>query len=494
MAKDISEMDVVNKDEQRQTRAGEARVDGRWGAAINDDERCEVNNNISSTIQNIEDFLELCKPSNAVVSSGAVPDLQVPSILIIGGDDDDNQHPLKFPLVDDESIQRIKTGGSYAKIGINGKRGFDSKKRLTHEVLPVCDGGNLKLEGLTEQVAFQDLLHRIQSDLKIPGKVGAVLYKLLYYESGCFFQKHRDHERLEHQVGTLILQLPSVFEGGDLRVWAPYSTHKNDDPIDTAILPTSSSSLKYAAFYTDCSHEVTNLIDGNRCVLVFSLLSIPVPDNAPKEASPLSLSIASSGSLLGTYLKHFQQDHSKHNIDKLVIPLSHSYTRRSLTSKDLQVSLKGSDVDLVKIVSAAIKEAGFEAFICLFNLDGPAVNNMESKGNVLADTDYPPIRLPGESVISWNMYTNRIPIFEDEILQEGKNNILPNLMSGDDTNSNSGKSAAVSEVLGRRFQKAAIILWPSSKRDNLNSCIIGYKNLTVREPVIKIAGYSQVSD
>ncbi len=49
-------------------------------------------------------------------------------------------------------------------------------------------------------------------------KLSAHLYKLLLYEKGNFFLSHRDGERLDAMVATLIVALPSAHEGGALVV------------------------------------------------------------------------------------------------------------------------------------------------------------------------------------------------------------------------------------------------------------------------------------
>lgn len=44
----------------------------------------------------------------------------------------------------------------------------------------------------------------------------AHLYKLLVYEKGGFFLPHRDGEKLDRMVATLVIVLPSIHEGGAL--------------------------------------------------------------------------------------------------------------------------------------------------------------------------------------------------------------------------------------------------------------------------------------
>ena len=58
-------------------------------------------------------------------------------------------------------------------------------------------------------------------------KIEASLYKLLLYEEGCFFARHRDNERLDGMFATLVLELPSEYEGAQLSVWSPLTPNKN---------------------------------------------------------------------------------------------------------------------------------------------------------------------------------------------------------------------------------------------------------------------------
>ena len=60
---------------------------------------------------------------------------------------------------------------------------------------------------------------RVQEDLGLQKqKLEAHLYELLLYERGSFFLPHRDGEKLDRMVATLVIVLPSSFEGGELVV------------------------------------------------------------------------------------------------------------------------------------------------------------------------------------------------------------------------------------------------------------------------------------
>jgi len=54
--------------------------------------------------------------------------------------------------------------------------------------------------------------------LKSSSELAAHPYKLLVYEKGGFFLPHRDGEKLDAMVATLVICLPSVHKGGALIV------------------------------------------------------------------------------------------------------------------------------------------------------------------------------------------------------------------------------------------------------------------------------------
>ena len=99
-------------------------------------------------------------------------------------------------------------------------------------------------------------------DATIFGKV----YKLLIYGPGGKFAEHRDTEKHQGMFGTLIIQLPSVFTGGDLIV-----KHKNSSKVYKNSSPEKLSRCSYVAHYASCPHELTEVNSGYRTALVYSL-------------------------------------------------------------------------------------------------------------------------------------------------------------------------------------------------------------------------------
>lgn len=74
------------------------------------------------------------------------------------------------------------------------------------------------------------------------------------------------------QVGSLLIVLPSVHEGGQLAV----RHHGRERVFDWSLqaLP-NEPVVQWAAFYSDCEHEVHEVNSGVRITAVYSLIAIP---------------------------------------------------------------------------------------------------------------------------------------------------------------------------------------------------------------------------
>ena len=64
-------------------------------------------------------------------------------------------------------------------------------------------------------------------------------------------------------IGSLVVGLPSAFNGGALEV-----EHRGE----TATYPGSKTALSFVAFYGDCRHQVKPVTSGYRVVLTYNLL------------------------------------------------------------------------------------------------------------------------------------------------------------------------------------------------------------------------------
>jgi hypothetical protein len=81
------------------------------------------------------------------------------------------------------------------------------------------------------------------------------------------FKPHVDTPRGFTQFGSLVVCLPNVHEGGHLRV-----AHKGVERFfDLGSKAVNNSAIQWAAFYSDCEHEVLPVISGHRITLTYQL-------------------------------------------------------------------------------------------------------------------------------------------------------------------------------------------------------------------------------
>ncbi len=105
----------------------------------------------------------------------------------------------------------------------------------------------------------------------------AKLYKMHIYKEGGFFAPHADTLHAPNHVATLVVGLPVAHEGGALVVRC--NEHSESFTFSTDL----QSGLRWAAFYTDCIHEVMPVTRGTRVVLQYDLFA-----EKPKGAEELT--------------------------------------------------------------------------------------------------------------------------------------------------------------------------------------------------------------
>ncbi len=184
-------------------------------------------------------------------------------------------------------------------------------------------------------------------------RLSAHLYKLLLYEKGSFFLPHRDGERLDAMVATLIVALPSTHEGGELVVRHEGREHEIAFPGAASGLEAS-----YAAFYADCSHEVRPLRSGYRLCLVYNVTLARSRRRGKRIDAPSYGAVtARVAELLGAW-------HETDETQKHAVTLEHAYTRDGLSLD----RLKGADRARAEVLFDAAEQAGCVAHLALLTL------------------------------------------------------------------------------------------------------------------------------
>ena len=99
----------------------------------------------------------------------------------------------------------------------------------------------------------------------------SIFYKVNVYSEGGFFKPHADSPCGDEMIGTLVLCLPSPHKGGELCVSHDGLEHVFDFSNHSG----DKSKIQWAAFYSDCIHEVKPVLEGHRVTtLLYQALCI----------------------------------------------------------------------------------------------------------------------------------------------------------------------------------------------------------------------------
>ncbi|KAL3419488.1 oxidoreductase [Phlyctema vagabunda] len=187
---------------------------------------------------------------------------------------DNRQSKIQFPVLSEDDAQELLKACAPATFGLNGEDVLDETYRKAGKLdrSQFCVDWHPTDCGIVDAIK-QALLPEIRKpDLKGCNTseehwgVVAELYKLNIY-SGPHgkFRKHVDTPRGLTQFGSLVVCLPMSHSGGELRV-----CHRGHEMFfDWSGKDTSS--IKWAAFYSDCEHEVLRVNTGHRVTLTYNL-------------------------------------------------------------------------------------------------------------------------------------------------------------------------------------------------------------------------------
>jgi len=278
---------------------------------------------------------------------------------------------IKLPLKP-TAAKKLLARCQLAPYGKGTETLVDPGVRNTYEL----DPKHFQLKGVEWNRAIEQLVEEVAEKLGLPaGRLEARLYKLLLYKSGGFFLPHRDSEKADGMVASLVVVLPGEFGGGRLTV--------RHGAFETSYSFRAATQLRakapsYAAFYADCEHEVEQVTSGHRLCLTYNLVMTPQAERTAKGATPgQSADLDRVAESIATWV-------AKDPGRPLVFAFDHHYTQKGL-SLDL---LKGGDRQLAELVVPAAQKVGCEVHLaqverhlCQFADDGDYGWGYRSRGN-----------------------------------------------------------------------------------------------------------------
>ncbi|KAH9987115.1 hypothetical protein F4779DRAFT_611535 [Xylariaceae sp. FL0662B] len=249
---------------------------------------------------------------------------------------------IPLPLVPRDA-ETIKSVCRQAPFGKGEETLVDTSVRKTWEL----DHSQFKLVNPNWQSCLAMLLKNAEESLGL-SEVRAEPYKLLLYEEGSFFKRHKDSEKAPGMVGTLVICLPSKHDGGNVHV-----SHAGKSYVfDTAV--GSDFDLTSLAWFADVTHEVKPLTSGYRLVLTYNII------HTGNQTISAGL-VAEQMSRLHSLIIKWRAGIS--DAQKLIYLLEHQYSDTNLSLRNL----KGRD----KIVCQSLQELSSENdfVVLLANMD-----------------------------------------------------------------------------------------------------------------------------
>ena len=271
---------------------------------------------------------------------------------------------LSFPVPDAQARALIATA-ERAPYGRGQETLYDASVRNCWQV----DPRSIRIEGRTWRQTLEQIEAETAAGLGFPpAAITAELYKLLIYERGGFFAPHRDTEKTDRMVATLVVALPTGGNGGDLVV-----RHHGREQV-VAMQTDEPSQLVHAAFYADCEHEIRPVTDGYRIALVYNLIrkeKVQVPANAPDHRDR----VAAVAEELGKRCR--EGDAGR----KLVWVLEHDYSEAGLAFD----RLKNVDAAVGEVLAAAAERTGCAMFTAILHAE--QTDSVMAYGHVYDDDD-----------------------------------------------------------------------------------------------------------
>ena len=288
----------------------------------------------------IQTLAKVDRPGDVCIA-GDLP-LTMPGLVV------DGLGILRLPLGETQAHELIACCRQ-APYGKGTKTLVDTNVRSVWEL----DPGQFQIANPDWDRLIDLIIGKMQQKLGLKKrKLIAHLYKLLVYEQGSFFLPHRDGEKLDRMVATLVVVLPSVHEGGVLII--SHDGHQREITFTGAA---SGYELSYAAFYADCQHEVRPLKSGYRLCLIYNVtlaksrgvkgITAPLFDPVVEEIARLIAAWRNNP-----------------DSQKLAVLLDHRYTQDGLSPD----RLKGVDRSRAEVLFKAAQQSDCVAHLALVTL------------------------------------------------------------------------------------------------------------------------------
>ncbi len=408
---------------------------------------------MSSITTELAEALSTVKRPGDFYASG-MTELLTPRLTV------DGVGPIALPVLPIQ-VQQLIAVAEQAPYGRGPDTLVDTQVRRTWQI----EEARVHLEGVGWTQTLTNIVTWSAASLGVTGRVAAELYKLLIYDEGSFFVSHRDTEKAPGMFATLVIVLPSIYEGGELIV-----RHQDrEERLDLSC--EDPSQVAFAAFYADCMHEVRPITAGCRLTLIYNLLRrgkgpTPEPPNYDDQQAEVV-------ALLRRWAAELENPDSDAPL-KLLYCLEHVYTEAELGFE----ALKGADVAKVAVLADAAKQADCDAHLALVSIwesgsaeyNGDYYRSRRRHWEEDDDDDDDQFEVgevfdSGRTVADWRAVDGGRPMWGEFPFDETElcppnafEGLEPDELSFEEATGNAGAS------FDRTYRRAALVLWPRRQR------------------------------
>lgn len=306
--------------------------------------------------------------------------------------------------------------------------------------------------------ALQEAVAQIGKQLGLDDcKIEFEQYKLLIYEKGGLFAAHRDTEKVPNMFATLVVNLPSEHEGGELIVSHGGQSHTYSFADSDGFHPS------FAAFYADCYHEVKPVTSGYRINLIYNLSIVD------RKKKPLLSEQSKVIEDIGSAIQKWKQESGENPI--LIYLLEHSYTEQNISLSNL----KHGDFAKASVLLNAAEQNDCQAFLCLATYYRTSYGETAYYGRYssrydLDEDDFEEYDVDEEEVYAHSFISaagekiavKKLRLDEDDLLAKTP------LREGP------GRGYSISEATGNEgatkdlwYHRGAVIIWPKDREFDL---------------------------
>jgi len=251
----------------------------------------------------------------------------------------------------------VQTAHRLCAIAQPASHGYKDETRLDKQVRDTWEitADRLRFDAPKWASILERALKKIAANLGLSptAKLHAELHNLLVYAPGQFFIDHQDSEKTDGMLGTLVINLPSVFQGGEFII----------EHLGKRLRSSGAAhQLEMVAFYADCHHEVRPVKQGYRVVLTYNLVTQDAVKAAEIPSETVGALINAVHDFWNTPIPSpWTPGKFDDPPDRLVYLLDHEYTRSGIS----WTQLKGADVVRVAALRQVAERLDAEIFLAL---------------------------------------------------------------------------------------------------------------------------------